>query len=217
MSDYSDCDNCYENQYYSDDTDVEFVQDSDYDSDYDAHTSDGSNTELLNRLVHESAVNKPIDDDNESVISCSIDAEFNVKNNANGTLYEQCDYCNSYIKCAPFYGKLIDITEDEKEAMQHIKELHFCDICCAKLFNDCVHKVDVDYKRYNKSINGNHVDKFTADIYKRVASTPFGALPVYIAAQENETLTGLSEDDLIKNRVVFHNIYRKVVRNIMNY
>jgi hypothetical protein len=183
------------------------------------HESDSSNGYNLNKIVQETARNN-YDFDTESVNSTAtsvLDAEFGSQNMPNGAIFERCDYCNSCIRCASVHATLINITEDEKDDYADVDELHFCDICCAKLFHDSVHNVNIDYKHYNKAINDNRVDKYTSDIYKRIGSTPFGALPVYMAAQDNERMDSLSEEDIINNRVVFHNIYKKVVRNIMNY
>ena len=225
MSEYSDVEADYCNNssddYYSED---EFIDDG-YDESYcsdDYHSGDSSNGERLNRLVAEESSKhnhfRNLDDefsDTQSTISV-IDSEFGSRSTP-GLVFEHCDYCNNPIKCAPMYGRLIDITEEESEMMSAETELHFCDICCAKLFHDSVHRVSVDYKRYNKSIADNHVDRHSADIYKRIASTPFGALPIYMAAQENEMVEGLSETAILNNRNVFRNIYRKVVRNIIDY
>ena len=229
MSDYSDVDTFCDNSYYSEDEFVQEYDDSDYEGSSQYHSndepSDSSNGERLTRLVNETTSNREFDVNsfeinsvNSNYTSASVlDAEFGMKNASAGTLFEHCDYCNSCIRCAPMYGNFIDITDEEREQIDPSTELHFCDICCAKLFHDCVHRIDVNYRRYNKSINENQVDKYTAEVYRRIASTPFGALPVYIAAQDNELVENISEQDLFSNRVVFHNIYRKVVKNIINY
>ena len=222
-------------EYYSEcSSSEEFIEEySDDCMECDSYES--SDGKVLNEMVQSSSCkndcnymgNDKIDDDTGSVSSRStlmsvLDDEFSMKSGMNN-IYEHCNYCNSTIKCTPMNARAV-YTDEELENIKDSEyynevtsELHFCDICCAKLFHDSLHPICVDYKSYNNALNNNGLDKITADIFKRIGHTPFGALPVYQAAIESEQMEGLNEQDILNNRVVFHNIYRKVIRNAINY
>ena len=224
--------------YYSDDqgdSDDMFI-DYDYDGNDDNNGgSDGygsGSADGLNRLVMEDSYNRNVDVMDDCHSSCSrstnvIDNEFNF----NGFV-DNCDYCAGVIRYIPMYGTIDGGCKDEVDdgcddtndcnqntdnIQQNTIEVKFCDICCAKLFNDAVAKVNVDYKRYNKALVNDQIDRGTAEVYNRIGHTPFGALPIYQAAIDNELNDRLSGEDILNNRKVFHNIYRKVVRNVLNY
>ena len=205
--------------YYSDDQDDSdgmFI-DYEYDEDDGAVGGCGSGSDDgLKRLVLEDSYNRAVDPMDDSCSTCSrstnvLDNEFNF----NGFV-DRCDYCDGVIRYVPMYGT-ISRCDGEDACDGDVMEVKFCDICCAKLFNDAISKVTVDYKRYNKALVNDQIDRGTAEVYTRIGHRPFGALPIYQAAIDNETDDRLSNEDVISNRKVYHNIYRKVVRNVINY
>lgn len=214
---------------YSDDgefVDEKYSENEDYVEYDENNASDDSDGRRLNEIINtDRCKNENFETASVSSRNTSIsvlDDEFSMKSGVNN-IFERCNYCGSAIRCTPMEAKAI-YTEEEYEQLkesEYFEEatatLHFCDICCAKLFHDSLHPVNINYKEYNKALNENRLDKFTADMYKKVGHTPFGALPVYLAAIEGEQIEGLSEADIMNNRVIFHNIYRKVIRNAINY
>ena len=74
------------------------------------------------------------------------------------SLYQSCDWCGDYISEVP----------------SHAGNLSFCDILCAKLYNDYVHKIDFDINSVN-----NTQSKRLKKIYDLCKNMMFEELPIY--------------------------------------
>lgn len=55
----------------------------------------------------------------------------------------------------------------------------FCDIICAKLYNDNIEPINIDVVEYNKNISSKLVGKNAENIYLKTNGTLFKMLPTY--------------------------------------
>lgn len=95
-----------------------------------------------------------------------------------------CCFCSKSIsKGAP----LMSINIKRNSTTNHVTiqrcqcESHhtFCDIICAKLYNDNISPIDIDVANYNKSVANGLVGKKAETIYTKTNGTLFKMLPTY--------------------------------------
>lgn len=75
----------------------------------------------------------------------------------------RCDYCRQSIKGAPLHS--ID------------GKLTFCDVACAKIYNDRCEGVDIDKFDYDKSYEKGLLTEQAAALYLKLNYTTFKCLP----------------------------------------
>lgn len=84
--------------------------------------------------------------------------------NFSGSLFNTCSFCNASIKCGElksFDGKL------------------FCDIVCAKLYNDNVEHIKINIREYNKLYNSNQLSSQAMSLLEKIKIYSFEMLPYY--------------------------------------
>ena len=90
--------------------------------------------------------------------------EINLNNQLDNkiSLYSKCDFCKENIhgaclNCSDYNDDIINNTSNE---------YHFCDILCAKLYNDNISKLSVNYNDYRQKYLHNLLSKYAATIYE---------------------------------------------------
>lgn len=84
------------------------------------------------------------------------------------SLNPYCDWCRKEIKEPPAIGKTL---EDESIKM-------FCDIICAKLYNDSINRIDFDFDRFT-SYYHRTFSKLSKKMYEKCKDSLFEELPIY--------------------------------------
>ena len=88
-------------------------------------------------------------------------------------LYPYCEWCKREIKQNPAFG-----TTDNKK-------LTFCDIFCAKLYNDNISKIDFNFDSFTRDYYRDNSKKLVK-IYERCKDLLFEELPIY-TVQKHES------------------------------
>lgn len=64
----------------------------------------------------------------------------------------------------------------------------FCDFLCAKLYNDNIEAISINFKEYRQLYLTNKLDKTAKDVYDRCKNTLFVMLPIYKTDSTNYKL-----------------------------
>ena len=95
-----------------------------------------------------------------------------------------CSFCNREIN--EYFLK------DRKD------EHRFCNIICAKLYNDCIDKIDIDYGSYQELIDKQLINKNDSKIYSRFNKLGIDFMPT-VYNQNN-----LDPDDTDRKRQILN-------------
>ena len=85
-------------------------------------------------------------------------------------LYPKCKWCNQDIKQYPAYGIAYDTR----------LRIPFCDILCAKLYNDNVDKIEFDFDSFTRDYSKTNPKRLRI-LYERCSDSLFEELPIYTA------------------------------------
>lgn len=92
----------------------------------------------------------------------------------NLSLNPYCSYCGREIKFSPSIGRTDSDT------------LMFCDILCAKLYNDYVERVDFDFDRFTSDYHKT-TSKLVRKLYEKCRNMMFEELPTYTPYRDDLT------------------------------
>jgi hypothetical protein len=82
-----------------------------------------------------------------------------------------CDYCSSEIINSPLYS---------------MNGERFCDVVCAKLYNDNIEPIDINIEEYNQLYNHNLLSESAKDIWNKLGFINFKLLPRYIVNSDSD-------------------------------
>ena len=99
-------------------------------------------------------------------------------------LYQCCSWCNHDISEYPSHA-----TTENNEA------LSFCDILCAKLYNDNVEKIEFDFDSFTKAYL-NTQSKRIKKLYDRCKDMMFEEMPIYTTELHNRYDIKLNYENL---------------------
>lgn len=86
-------------------------------------------------------------------------------------LFLKCGWCGCEIRKSSLHG-------NEKRGSKQ-QTISFCDIFCAKLYNDFVHHIVFDFMEYTNLYYKGLLDSRSASIYQRCKGLLFEQLPIY--------------------------------------
>jgi len=88
-------------------------------------------------------------------------------------MYHKCNWCSTNIKHLPL--STLDNT------------LSFCDIVCAKLYNDNIENININMKEYSKHYVSGNISTKAKKIYETTKDVMFKMLPRYKVDSNNKT------------------------------
>lgn len=97
-------------------------------------------------------------------------------------LMTTCQFCNEPIKGTPLQGRKVycDVSRNATTNDISTEVLMFCDMCCAKIYSDNVHRIVVNSHAYNIAYCRHQLSNNAMDIYDQVGTRPFAMMPLYI-------------------------------------
>jgi hypothetical protein len=93
-------------------------------------------------------------------------------------LTKNCNYCNSILKTSSLQGNN-DINNTP---------VVFCDLICAKIYNDNIAPVSISQQKYNKLYANASLNKSSESIYAMFGNIQFKQLPLMKNEYINESL-----------------------------
>lgn len=85
------------------------------------------------------------------------------------------DFDTSFIDTCSFCEQEIKLTPIKCLGNENLK---FCDLCCAKLYNDNVQNINVDMTNYRRAYQRDQLNPLAKVIYEKI-DTLFEMLPLY--------------------------------------
>ena len=89
----------------------------------------------------------------------------------------KCSWCEKYIKGFHLKGCISDIFFDENDNEKQYDLLHFCGLICAKLYNDNIEPIFIDYREYNKFYVKNLLSNKQIKIFDILKGLDFKTYP----------------------------------------